>query len=337
MVPAPITATRSTDMGRSPPSQAVEEGTNLATGEIGFFVVHEMAGSRDRRHFCVAEILAEPIRPGALEDGIALAPQHARRQIYRHTLRLRCFVAHCREPSLVGADVPVEAALEIAGLEEIVDPGLDILVEGVGIMRPMREEMPEIEAAGIARAADECGGPRLLVERLVPDLDEMLGRRPACADAGIRTVEEEQAAQALAMLPRQALRDIGSDIMRDDPGFGDAEHIHERQNVGGMNIGCRFCGRGRRRLLAVAEAAQIGRDHVEVARQIGDAFAPNEPEFWPAMQQQQRRPASLADVMDADAVRLREPRLELGHGALLPSGIHSGPPLVSKAIAGDYA
>src|SRR6185312_3296413 len=119
--------------GRSPPSQAVEEGTNLATGEIGFFVVHEMAGSRDRRHFCVAEILAEPIRPGALEDGIALAPQHARRQIYRHTLRLRCFVAHCREPSLVGADVPVEAALEIAGLEEIVDPGLDILVEGVGI------------------------------------------------------------------------------------------------------------------------------------------------------------------------------------------------------------
>src|SRR6185312_1669855 len=96
---------------------------------------------------------------------------------------------------LVGADVPVEAALEITGLEEIVDPGLDILVEGVRIVRPMREEVAEVEAAG---------------------LEQMLGRRPARADAGIRAVEEEQATQALAMLSRQTLRDIGTDIMRDD-------------------------------------------------------------------------------------------------------------------------
>src|SRR6185437_9647931 len=293
----------------------MKEGPNFAAGEVGFFVMHEMTGVWHRRHFGIAEILAQSIYPIALEDGIALAPKDARRQIDRRALRLGRLAAHCREPSLVGADVPVEAALEIARLEEVVDPGLDILVEGMGIMRPMREEMAEIEAAGLARAADERGGPGLLVERLVPDLDEMLGRRPACADAGIWTVEEEQAAQTFAMLPREALCNVRPDIMRDDAGFGDAERVHERQNICGMDIRRRLCRKLQRRLLAVAEAAQVWRDHVEVARQIGNAFAPDQPEFRPAVQQEQRRTSPFAHIVDADAVRLHEARCELRHGS----------------------
>src|SRR6266446_6200423 len=118
MVPAPITATRCTDMEISS-SKALEEGANLATGEVWLLVMHEMARIGHRRQLHIREILAQPIRPFALEDRIAFAPQYARRQLYRRKLRLWRLAAHRRQTCLVGADVPVEAALEIAGLEEI--------------------------------------------------------------------------------------------------------------------------------------------------------------------------------------------------------------------------
>src|SRR5258708_39608716 len=102
--------------------------------------------------------------------------------------------------------------------------------------------MAEIEAAGLARATDQGRRPGLLMEGLVPDLDEMIGRGPARTNPGIRAVEEEQAAEPLRMLPRQALGNIGADVMRDDAGACDTKVVHEGKDIGGVDIG----GPGRR-------------------------------------------------------------------------------------------
>jgi hypothetical protein len=152
-------------------------------------------------------------------------------------------------------------------------------------MRPVAEEMLEIEPAGLTRAADQRRRPGLLMKGLVPDLAEMPRRRPTGADAGIGAVEEEEREEPLGMLARQALRGIGADVMGDDAGAGQAEPVEQRQQIRGMDIGARFGGRTARRLVAVAEAAQIGRNDIEVARQIRDAFAPDATEFRPSVQQ----------------------------------------------------
>ena len=57
-------------------------------------------------------------------------------------------------------------------------------------------------------------------------------------------------------MPRQRLHQRAADIVTDDAGLRQAKRIHQRQHVGGMLVGSeRPLG-----LVAVAEAAQVGRD-----------------------------------------------------------------------------
>src|SRR5579859_748619 len=114
------------------------------------------------------------------------------------------------------ADVPVEAALEIAGLHEVVDPGLEVLIEHLRIMRPVPKEMTDVQPAGVARAPDHRCRPGLLMERLIPDLLEMLRRCPSRADPRVRAIEKEKPAQPVRLLARKPLRGIGADVVRDD-------------------------------------------------------------------------------------------------------------------------
>src|SRR5579872_2686608 len=190
MVPAPITATCFTAM-LPPLSDPSEKCLDLPARQCRLLVVHEMSGLGRDRHLDVAEELVEPVGPFALEHGVAGAPKHARRHRDRQPAAPRRLAADHGHPRLVSADVPVEAALEIARLHEVVDPGVEILVESVRIMRPMPKEMPDVQSAGLSRASHQRRGPWLLVEGLIPDLLEMLGRRPARTDPRIRAIEEE--------------------------------------------------------------------------------------------------------------------------------------------------
>src|SRR5258708_39852494 len=117
------------------------------------------------------------------------------------------------------------------------------------------------------------------MEGLVPNRAEVIGRRPTRAEAGIRAVEEKQAAKPLRMLPRQALGGIGADVMRDDASARNTKAVHERKYIGSMDIGGHPPRRGQRHLFGVAEAAEGRGYHIATAPANGSAFAPDGPEF----------------------------------------------------------
>src|SRR5262249_23109545 len=150
-------------------------------------------------------------------------------------------------------------------------------------------------------------------KRLVPDLGEMLRRRPACANARIGTIEEEQATEPVGVRMRERLRGKGADIVRDDADALQAEPVYQRQNIAGVHVCTRLCRGPVRRLLGIAEPAQVRRDHVELGRERGNAPPPDATELRPTVQEQERGAAPLAEVMNADAVRRNVVRLEAGH------------------------
>ena len=57
-------------------------------------------------------------------------------------------------------------------------------------------------------------------------------------------------------VPRQRLHQPAADVVADDAGLLQAERVHQRQHVGGMLVGAERPVR----LVAVAKAAQVGRD-----------------------------------------------------------------------------
>src|SRR5258705_5271680 len=88
--------------------------------------------------------------------------------------------------------------------------------------------------------------------------------------------------------------------MADDADLAEAECIEQRQHIGGMLIGTeRPVG-----LVAVAEAAQVRREQGEAIGKPRHRRLPGEPEFGPAMQQQQWRPGAGARDMESDAIDL---------------------------------
>src|SRR3546814_3937193 len=118
------------------PSQPGKDGLAAALAEkfrdfridpIRLFVVHEVPGVRHDVDPDVAEVVRKPVAPGGTEDWVAFAPQHARRDIDGRQRRRA--VADQLETWCVHGLVTVEAALQIAGLQEVVDPGFEILVE----------------------------------------------------------------------------------------------------------------------------------------------------------------------------------------------------------------
>ena len=124
------------------------------------------------------------------------------------------------------------------------------------------------------------------MERLVPDVVEPLRLRHARPDAGIDEVEEEQAANPLRAFSRQRLHRGAADIMADHTHLLEAERVHQRQHVLGMAVGAEWAIG----FVAVAETAQIRRQQrVAIGKPRHHGF-PGQPEFGPAMQQQERGP-----------------------------------------------
>src|SRR4051812_44158047 len=82
---------------------------------------------------------------------------------------------------------------------------------------PVAKNVPDVEPTSLTRRSDQRRRPRHAVECLIPDLGHVLWRDPSRADAGIRPVEEKEAAQSLWAASCEDLRHDGSHIVSDDP------------------------------------------------------------------------------------------------------------------------
>lgn len=290
----------------SAPADALKERRDLRGRAIRIFPMREVTGAGKHREIERAERLAEPIGPRIGKQRIVLGPAHAGRHIDRR--QQQGFALHHRDaPGMRGA-IMRKAAGEIAVLEEVVGEGVEDVVEGVFSMRPALQEVADIKAAVVAAGADERGRHLHLVEGLVPDVVEPIGRRHARSDAGIDEIEEKQPRELPQCPPRQRLHHGATDIVADDAESVDAEPVHQRQHVGRMPV------RPVRpvRLVAVAEAAQIGRDQREAIGQPGHHRLPGQPEFRPTMQQKQRFAVAGADQVEIGAIGLDRQMLHSG-------------------------
>src|SRR5882757_10422041 len=97
----------------------------------------------------------------------------------------------------MGRAVMRKAAGEITLLHEIVGEGLEHVVERVLAMRPVAQEMADIGPAAVARRADQRRRHLYLVEGLVPDVVQPVGRGHPRTDAGIDEIEEQKTGDAL--------------------------------------------------------------------------------------------------------------------------------------------
>ncbi len=273
-------------------------------------------------------MVSQPVRPFGCDQRIAAAPEKARRDL---DARLRRQLAFQPEAAIGrGREIPVEAALDVARLHEVVDIGFQQVAEHGGIVaRPVVEEMAEVEPAGLARAADQLRGPRQLLEVLIPDLDQMAGLAVAVAEARIGRAEIERAGQPPRLMMRHRLHDIGAEVAADHAEAVMAEPIHHREHIervalrGGRRV------RSRRRLAGIAAATQIGRDQLEAVAEMQHQRTPHQPELRPAMEQEQRRTLAEARDIDAQAADIdpllrdarrscvRESRFQCCHGDLL--------------------
>src|SRR5215469_5180443 len=109
--------------------------------------------------------------------------------------KARRFAFHHRNAAGMRGMVVGEAALQIAGLHEIGDKGLDDIVERVLSMRPMPQEVADIELAACSRRSNELRCHLHLVERLIPNLFEAVRFGHPGANTRIYEIEEEQPAR----------------------------------------------------------------------------------------------------------------------------------------------
>jgi len=140
-------------------------------------------------------------------------------------------VAHQFLPGVVGSDVPVERAPEFPSWRYVSTRPRGLPRRTPRVARPVVEEVPDVRLAGFAAGADEVGGPWLLVERLIPDLVDVFGVAPAFADARVRRVEEEEAAESVGVPACGLLADVRAEVVADEPELVEVEFVRERQHV----------------------------------------------------------------------------------------------------------
>src|SRR5215210_4854900 len=263
----------------------------------------EVAGLPHRGEIEVGEIVLEPVGPLDLEHAVTLTPPHAGGCLY--LWKLGRAIAHEVYPRLVGADVPVETTLQVARPHEVVHPGVEVPIEETWRMRPAVEEVTEVGLAGLAVLAHQGGGPGLLVEGLVPDLVYATGVSPAPPDPRVRTIEKEQPPQTLRVLPGEPLRHVSSYVVADDPEPLEAQRVSEAAQILHEVAQKLLRGIGQPRLFCVAEAPQVGGDHVEALGKRRDILVPRVPELRPPVQQYEGESLAVADVVNSDPVRLQ--------------------------------
>ena len=212
----------------------------------------------------------------------------------------------------MGGPVIGETAIEIARPHEILDEGGEHPVEGFLAIGPMPQDMADIGLAGGRAAAHQAGGEGHLVEGLVPNFLQPVWRAHPRTDTGIDEIEEKQPGETLRRQASQRLHHRAADIMANHAHAWQAQCIEQGQKVG------RMVGRAPIALwlIALAKAPQIGCDELEAVGEALHHRLPAQPEFRPAMQQQQGRALAAAGDMEARAARLNVQMLD--HRALTP-------------------
>src|SRR5688572_19908542 len=97
----------------------------------------------------VGEGRGELVHPFDLQNRVPLTPEDPRR--YVDWRQVRNLALPDQASSGAVSEVPVETALEVAGLHEVVDEALKVLVEDVGVRSPMTQEMADVEPTGLSR------------------------------------------------------------------------------------------------------------------------------------------------------------------------------------------
>jgi hypothetical protein len=126
----------------------------------------------------------------------------------------------------------------------------------------------------------------------------------------IDEIEQHQPGDPLRRLAGQRLHHGAADVVADHAGLVDAEGVEQRQHVVGMLIGAVRAVR----FVAVAEAAQVGRDQGVAVGEPRHDRLPGQPELRPAMQQQQRPAAAGPRDVERRAVGSNRHMI---HGPLL--------------------
>ena len=119
------------------------------------------------------------------------------------------------------------------------------------------------------------------MEGLVPDLGETVGRAGALADLGVEEVEQEQAREPLRRHPREWLHHAAAHVVTDNADLLDLQPVEQRQHVRGHVLVAPRASR----LVAGAEAAQVGCDQREAIGEPLHHQLPRPPELRPAVEQ----------------------------------------------------
>ena len=120
-------------------------------------------------------------------------------------------------------------------------------------------------------------------------------------------------------MPPGQLRNIGPDVVRNDPDLPEFERVEKSEQVGQMHIRPNSIRRRRIGMPALPEAPEIGRDQVEAVGQALHHWSPGQPEFRPAMQQHQRFTLTAAGVVNRNIVDDDRLRRDAGHVIFLLS------------------
>ena len=152
--------------------------------------MNEMPRFRSETKLEVGEELRKSVGPGSFQDRIMLTPKDPRRDAnWRWERRNALDDGHATR---VVAQIPVEPALEISGLHEVIHPRLEFFIECLRAVSPVAQERTNVRPACLPRGTDQPGGPGHLMEELIPHLQQMNGRNPPSPDAGVCAVEEKE-------------------------------------------------------------------------------------------------------------------------------------------------
>ncbi len=139
--------------------------------------MREMANTGEWCQVNVVECFSKPVGPGIWAKRVVLRPANATRHIYRW-LR-RGFSLDQGDASRASSFVVGKPSLQVTGLEKVVYKPFENVVERILAVNPMSEEMAEVSHATLPRCANQSRSHFPLIERLVPDLVEMLRRAHA--------------------------------------------------------------------------------------------------------------------------------------------------------------
>jgi hypothetical protein len=155
----------------------------------------------------------------------------------------------------------------------------------------------------------------------------MVRLRPTTSDPGVGTVEEEQPSEPIGVLPREGLGDVGADVVTHYPKFLEVQSIDQSLQVFDQDIQRITFESGQIGLFGIAEPAEVGCDDVEAFSEWSYVFTPGKPELGPTVQQHQRKPGAMTDVVDLYAVSVEVPMIpsRLVHGNLFRITINAEP------------